>query len=151
MLSSPLSRNLHCEYNAIIMSPENNAYVQVRGGKARMDRYLDIYTAALSGPRRAQCAPHLSAGQPVPPHPRHQPAHPPPGGQSAVLSNQTMFDRVWKPHHVPSFDCPCGQVSVSSMPRQVRLRAGAGARVRLTLPPVLRETEDYKFPLLINM
>ena len=43
MLSSPLSRNLHCEYNAIIMSPENNAYVQVRGGKARMDRYLHIY------------------------------------------------------------------------------------------------------------
>ena len=54
-------------------------------------------------------------------------------------------------YHVSFSDCACGQVSVSSMPRQVRLRAGAGARVRLTLPPVLRETEDYKFPLLVNM
>ena len=25
------------------------------------------------------------------------------------------------------------------------------ARVKLTLPPVLREAEDYKFPLLVNM
>ena len=25
------------------------------------------------------------------------------------------------------------------------------ARVGLTLPPVLRESEDYKFPLLVNM
>ena len=91
MLSSPLSRNLHCEYNAIIVSPENNAYVQVRGGKARIDRYLHIYTAALSGPRRAQCAPHLSAGQPVPPHPRHQPAHTPPGGQRVNINCYYCF------------------------------------------------------------
>ena len=54
-------------------------------------------------------------------------------------------------YHVSFSECACGQVSVSSMPRQVRLRAGAGARVRLTLPPVLRGTEDYKFPLLVNM
>ena len=25
------------------------------------------------------------------------------------------------------------------------------ARLSLTLPPVLREAEDYKFPLLVNM
>ena len=87
MLSSPLSRNLHCEYNAIIMSPENNAYVQVRGGQQGEDRQISTYLhAALSGPRRAQCAPHLSAGQPVPPHPRHQPAHPPPGWQRVDIT-----------------------------------------------------------------
>ena len=44
MLNFPLSRNLHCEYNAIIMSPENNAYVQVR--EARRG-YLHIYISTL--------------------------------------------------------------------------------------------------------
>ena len=43
MLSSPLSRNLHCEYNAIIMSPENNAYVQVRGGQQGEHRQISTY------------------------------------------------------------------------------------------------------------
>ena len=28
---------------------------------------------------------------------------------------------------------------------------GSLARVRLTLPPVLREEEDFSFPLLVNM
>ena len=42
------------------------------------------------------------------------------------------------------------------MPRyhelSVALRdSSAPARVKLTLPPVLREDEDYKFPLLVNM
>ena len=42
MLNFPLSRNLHCEYNAIIMSPENNAYVQVREAR-RGYLHISIY------------------------------------------------------------------------------------------------------------
>ena len=48
------------------------------------------------------------------------------------------------------------QINVSSMPRTEQMEvtlpgSSVPARVGLTLPPVLRESEDYKFPLLVNM
>lgn len=48
------------------------------------------------------------------------------------------------------------QLAMSSMPRQLELSLPledslAPARVRLTLPPVLREEEDFSFPLIVNM
>ena len=49
------------------------------------------------------------------------------------------------------------QVSVSSMPRERELSValpglgGVAARVKLLLPPVLREHEEFSFPLVVNM
>ena len=48
------------------------------------------------------------------------------------------------------------QLALSSMPRLMELslpleESPAPARVRLTLPPVLREEEDFTFPLIVNM
>ena len=49
------------------------------------------------------------------------------------------------------------QLAVSSMPRLMEFSlplsssSAALARVKLTLPPVLREDEDFAFPLLVNM
>ena len=48
------------------------------------------------------------------------------------------------------------QVALSSMPRLLELslpleESPVAARVKLTLPPVLREEEDFTFPLIVNM
>ena len=49
------------------------------------------------------------------------------------------------------------QLAVSSMPRLMEFSLplssspASVARVKLTLPPVLREEEDFSFPLLVNM
>ena len=48
------------------------------------------------------------------------------------------------------------QVALSSMPRLLELslpleESPVDARVKLTLPPVLREEEDFTFPLIVNM
>ena len=45
---------------------------------------------------------------------------------------------------------------VSSVPRVLEVTlpledSPAPARVRLTLPPVLREEEDFTFPLIVNV
>ena len=48
------------------------------------------------------------------------------------------------------------QADISSMPRSLKMKVSLPgtnrkAQVQLTLPPVLREEEDFKFPLVVNM
>jgi len=96
-----------CEYNEIIISPENNAYVQHCLGP-------DV-----------------------------------PSVHIISLPDNNCLQTLDTNNHIHS------QIARSSMPRyhelSVELSNIGAARVKLTLPPVLRETEDYKFPLLVNI
>ena len=69
-----------------------------------------------------------------------------------LLLKNIFFLLIIKMNHFYYFQ----QVNVSSMPSYEEFEVPLSntftkARVKLTLPPVLRKNEDYTFPLLVNM
>ena len=122
---SPPRPVVDCEYNEVSVSPDLTGYVQVR--------HVQYYSRLTVSPAQ-QC---LGPGVPS----THVFSLP----ESRCLVTLDSNSHI---HH---------QLAVSSMPRLTELSLplpsspGAVARVKLSLPPVLREDEDFSFPLLVNM
>ena len=115
-----------CEYNEVSVSPDLTGYVQVTLSDSIRVCYLSLCSQQCLGPDVPST--HIFS----------------------LPDNRCLvtLDTNRHIHH---------QLAVSSMPRLTELSLplpsspGSLARVRLTLPPVLREEEDFSFPLLVNM
>ena len=122
----PVRPRVSCEYNEVSVSPELTGYVQVRSVTLTILQSLSPSSQQCLGPDVPST--HIFS----------------------LAENRCLMtlDTNTHIHH---------QLALSSMPRLLELslplpssRDGV-ARVRLTLPPVLREDEDFSFPLLVNM
>ena len=122
----PVRPRVSCEYNEVSVSPELTGYVQVRSVTLTILQSLSQSSQQCLGPDVPST--HIFS----------------------LAENRCLMtlDTNTHIHH---------QLAVSSMPRLMEFSLPLSsspatmARVKLTLPPVLREEEDFSFPLLVNM
>ena len=133
-----------CEYSEVIVSPGYEAYVQVILLSA-MCLYLLVFS-----PIQHCLGPDIPS--------THIFSLPDNTLLWTMDTNGKLQDQVGmkKFEEIKEFQYFLTQVSVSSMPRYEEFLVHLPgtkfkARVKLTLPPVLREEEDFIFPLIVNM